>query len=108
MNPLEALKERLKRKPEVQFNPGVKVILAPPTEEQKIVGEKIVGEKIVGEDIIKPLITAEKDEGKRAKEILEKIKQKNNTKILFIKLKIACKYNNSHYVSNMKFIFLPN
>ena len=71
MNPLEALKERLKRKPEVQFNPGVKVILAPPTEEQKIVGEKIVGE-----DIIKPLITAEKDEGKRAKEILEKIKQK--------------------------------
>ena len=76
MNPLEALKERLKRKPEVQFNPGVKVILAPPTEEQKIVGEKIVGEKIVGEDIIKPLITAEKDEGKSAKEILEKIKQK--------------------------------
>jgi len=66
MNPLDALKERLKRKPMVQHNEGVKVILAPPTEEKVVVIEEKT----------KPLITAEKDEGKRAKDILEKIKQK--------------------------------
>jgi len=72
MNPLEALKDRLKRKPEVQPNPGVKVILAPPTEEKGA----IVEEKT------KPLITAEKDEGKRAKDILEKIKQKKLSSVI--------------------------
>ena len=72
MNPLEALKERLKRKPEVQPNPGIKVILAPPTEEKVT----IVEEKT------KPLITAEKDEGKRAKDILEKIKQKKLSSVI--------------------------
>jgi hypothetical protein len=72
MNPLEALKERLKRKPEVQPNPGVKVILAPPTEEKVT----FVEEKT------KPLITAEKDEGKRAKDILEKIKQKKLSSVI--------------------------
>jgi hypothetical protein len=30
------------------------------------------------------------------------------SKIFFIQLKIACKYNNSQYVSNMNFIFLLN
>jgi hypothetical protein len=72
MNPLEALKDRLKRKPEVQPNPGVKVILAPPIEEKGA----IVEEKT------KPLITAEKDEGKRAKDILEKIKQKKLSSVI--------------------------
>ena len=63
MNPLEALKERLKRKPEVHPNQGVKVVLA---EKEKT----------------KPLITAEKDEGKRAKDILEKIKQKKLSAVI--------------------------
>ena len=63
MNPLDALKERLKRKPEVHANQGVKVVLA----------EK---------DKTKPLITAEKDEGKRAKDILEKIKQKKLSAVI--------------------------
>ena len=72
MNPLEALKERLKRKPDVQPNPGVKVILAPPTEEKMNI--------IEGKT--KPLITAEKDEGKRAKDILEKIKQKKLSSVI--------------------------
>jgi hypothetical protein len=66
MSHLEALKERLKRKPEVRPNEGVRVILAPQVEETKI----SVVEKS------KPIITAEKDEGKRAQDILEKIKQK--------------------------------
>ena len=72
MNPLEALKERLKHKPEVQPNQGVKVILAPPTE------EKIA----TMEEKSRPLITAEKDEGKRAKDILEKIKQKRLSSVV--------------------------
>ena len=68
MNLLELLKE----KPEVQHNLGVKVILALPTEENKTnVGDKT-----------KPLITAEKDDGKRAKDILEKIKQKKLTSVI--------------------------
>ncbi len=69
MNPLEALKERLKHKPEVQPNQGVKVILA-----QK--------PSITVEEKTKPLITAEKDEGKRAKDILEKIRQKKLTTVV--------------------------
>jgi hypothetical protein len=71
MNPLESLKERLKHKPEVQPNPGVKVILAPQIEE-----------KIVIEEKNKPLITAEKDEGKRAKDILERIRQKKLSAVI--------------------------
>ena len=68
MNLLELLKE----KPEVQHNLGVKVILALPTEENKTnVGDKT-----------KPLITAEKDDGKRAKDILEKIKQKKISAVI--------------------------
>ena len=68
MSHLEALKERLKRKPEVRPNEGVRVILAPPEEREKVSEEK---------PKIKPIITAEKDEGQRAQDILEKIKQKN-------------------------------
>ena len=71
MNPLESLKERLKHKPEVRPNPGVKVILAPQ-----------IDEKVVIEEKTKPLITAEKDEGKRAKDILEKIRQKKLSAVI--------------------------
>jgi hypothetical protein len=66
MNPLESLKERLKQKPVVQSNKGVKVILAPPTEENVT----IIQEKT------RPIIIAEKDDGARAKDILERIKEK--------------------------------
>jgi hypothetical protein len=72
MSHLEALKERLKRKPEVRPNEGVRVILAPQVEEAKIA----VAEKP------KPIITAEKDEGKRAQDILEKIKQKKLSAVI--------------------------
>ena len=73
MSHLEALKERLKRKPEVRPNEGVRVVLAPPVEE-----------RVVKIDTIKerPIITAEKDEGKRAQEILEKIKQKKLSTVI--------------------------
>ena len=73
MNPLESLKERLKHKPQVQPNPGVKVILAL---------EPQIDEKVVIEEKTKPLITAEKDEGKRAKDILEKIRQKKLSAVI--------------------------
>jgi len=72
MNSLVSLKERLKHKPEVQPNHGVKVILAPP------IDEKVV----VIEEKTKPLITAEKDEGKRAKDILDRIRQKKLTAVI--------------------------
>lgn len=72
MNPLETLKERLKRKPDVQPNPGVRVVLAPVIEEKTINNN----------DKLKPLITAEKDEGKRAKDILDKIKQKKLSNVV--------------------------
>ena len=65
MNPLENIKDKLKFKPELQTNKGVKVLLAP---KPVIDGEK--------QETMKPLITAAKDDGQRANEILEKIKQK--------------------------------
>jgi hypothetical protein len=67
MNHLETLKEKLKLKPDVQPNSGVKVVIAPLTEEKN--------------KAMKPLITAERDEGKRALDILEKIKQKKLTSV---------------------------
>jgi len=70
---LEALKERLKRKPDVRPNEGVRVILAPPVEEEQ---------RIAVLKKQKPIITAEKDEGKRAQDILEKIKQKKLTAVI--------------------------
>jgi hypothetical protein len=73
MSHLEALKERLKRKPEVRHNEGVRVILAPPVEEETI---------ITAVKKPKPIITAEKDEGKRAQDILEKIKQKKLSAVI--------------------------
>ena len=73
MSHLEALKERLKRKPEVRPNEGVKVILAPKVQEET---------KIAIVQKTKPIITAEKDEGKRAQDILEKIKQKKLTAVI--------------------------
>ena len=66
MNPLDLLKERLKQKPTVQPNQGVRVILALPTEEKPVITEEKK----------RPLIIADKDDGTRAKDILEKIKQK--------------------------------
>jgi chemotaxis protein histidine kinase CheA len=71
MSHLEALKERLKHKPEVRPIEGVRVILAPPSEERAVKLDKVM-----------PLITAEKDEGKRAQEILEKIKQKKLSNVI--------------------------
>ncbi len=65
MSHLEALKERLKRKPDVRPNEGVRVILTSQTK-----------------TVVKPIITAEKDEGKRAQDILEKIKQKKLTSVI--------------------------
>lgn len=73
MSHLEALKERLKRKPEVHPNQGIKVVLAPRIQEEIKIG---VVEKP------RPIITAEKDEGKRAQDILEKIKQKKLTAVI--------------------------
>ena len=63
MNHLATLKEKLKLKPDVPPNIGVKVIIKPKGDS-------------------KPLITAERDEGKRAKDILEKIKQKKLTSVI--------------------------
>ena len=60
MNHLETLKEKLKLKPNVQPNTGVKVVI----------------------ESNKPIITAERDEGKRAKDILERIKQKKLTSVI--------------------------
>lgn len=73
MSHLEALKERLKRKPEVRPDQGIRVILAPPIKEDT---------KIAVVEKIKPIITAEKDEGKRAQDILEKIKQKKLSAVI--------------------------
>jgi len=67
MNHLETLKDKLKLKPNVLPNPGVKVVIEP-----------LTGEK---NKAMKSLITAERDEGKRALDILEKIKQKKLTSV---------------------------
>ena len=68
MSNLEALKEKLKHKPEVRPNEGVRVILAPLSSDKK--GEK------------QTIITADKDNGKRAQEILEKIKQNKLSNVI--------------------------
>ena len=62
---MKSLLDRLKHKPIVQPNVGVKVIITPPSKEI-----------VTAKEIVKPVIIAEKDEGKRAMDILEKIKQK--------------------------------
>ena len=58
MNPLEVLKSKLKLKPMVSSNNGVRIILAPPPEHAKK---------------NKPIITTEKDDGQLAQNILDKI-----------------------------------
>ena len=68
MSNLEALKEKLKHKPEVRPNSGVRVLLAPISSDKK--GEK------------QTIITADKDNGKRAQEILEKIKQNKLSNVI--------------------------
>jgi hypothetical protein len=60
MNPLEALKEKLKTKPEVQHNIGVRVVVGETGDMSKL----------------KPMITADKDDGDRAEKLLERIKRK--------------------------------
>ena len=67
MNHLETLKDKLKLKPDVQPNSGVKIVIEP-----------LTGEK---NKLVKSSITAERDEGKRALDILEKIKQKKLTSV---------------------------
>jgi hypothetical protein len=67
MNTLETLKERLKIKPEVQSNIGVKIILARPIEDK--LTEKTTGVKI----------TTDKDDGTRAKDILDRIRLRKLT-----------------------------
>jgi 3-dehydroquinate dehydratase len=62
MNPLEALKDKLKKKPIVEHNVGIKVIVGEPKEEEIL--------------ITKTAIIAERDDGTKAKDILEKIKNK--------------------------------
>ena len=70
MNTLEALKDRLKIKPAVQHNVGVKVIIAQPVENlQEVIKRKTE-------------IVVEKDDGKKAQDILEKIKQKRITSVV--------------------------
>ena len=73
MSNLEDLKERLKRKPEVRPNEGVRVVIAPQIKEDI---------KINVLTNIKPIITSEKDEGKRAQDILEKIKKQKLTAVI--------------------------
>jgi hypothetical protein len=60
MNTLESLKERLKRKPIVQHNPSVKVVIDGKVPEKQ-----------------STVIVVEKDDGNRALQILEKIKLRN-------------------------------
>ena len=72
MNFLVSLKEKLKNKPEVHPNLGVKVILAPPTQKLGVDFEAKP----------KTLITAEKDEGKRATDILEAIRHNKLTAVI--------------------------
>ena len=74
MGHLEALKERLKYKPDVQPMEGVRVILAPPLQEDK--------EKAPTEKRGMPIITIEKDDGKRAQQILEKIKKNKISNVI--------------------------
>ena len=69
MNSLEILKERLKVKPVVQPNEGVKVIIG-------VSGEK---EKAT---TIKAKITEERDNGQKAREILERMKQHKLTHVI--------------------------
>ncbi len=67
MNTLETLKERLKIKPEVHSNIGVKVILARPIEDKPT--DKTTSVKI----------TTDKDDGTRAKDILDRIRLRKLT-----------------------------
>ena len=75
MNPLEALKDKLKLKPEVHPNIGVKVVLTTNNNVNNNNNNNNNNDNNKKEKII-PLITANKDEGQLAKNILEKIKQK--------------------------------
>jgi hypothetical protein len=58
----------------VKPNEGVKVVLGQQ--------ERVAQEKKPSEEIKRPTIVAQKDEGKRAKEILEKIKQKKLSQVV--------------------------
>ena len=71
MSNLEALKERLKHKPEVRPNEGVRVLLAPLSSEEQ-----------TGKMEKQTMIMVDKDDGKRAQEILEKIKQNKLSNVI--------------------------
>jgi len=71
MSNLEALKERLKHKPEVRPNEGVRVLLAPLSSEEQI-----------GKNEKQTMIMVDKDDGKRAQEILEKIKKNKLSNVI--------------------------
>jgi hypothetical protein len=68
MNPLETLKERLKIKPAVQSSEGIRVVI----------GTTDVTEGVKP----KTKITEERDNGQRAKEILERMKQRKLTHVV--------------------------
>ncbi len=96
MNPLEALKDRLKVKPKVEHKVGVKVIIAPPAEEAKkeeinkpislkdeeSTNNQVEQEVPIKRDLKRTEILVDKDDGKRAQDILEKIKQKRLTAVI--------------------------
>uniref|UniRef100_A0A6C0ITH0 Helicase ATP-binding domain-containing protein n=1 Tax=viral metagenome TaxID=1070528 RepID=A0A6C0ITH0_9ZZZZ len=73
MNNLEALKDKLRVKPIVQHQTGIKVVVAPPRKVD-VLEETIVENQTQMPS--KPFITAERDQGQRAKEILDKVRQK--------------------------------
>jgi len=79
MNPLEALKDKLKKKPMVKHNVGVKVIVGEKEQGAKEQRAKILEEQQPDKEeiiVAKTAIVAERDDGTKAKDILEKIKNK--------------------------------
>lgn len=80
MNPLETLKERLKHKPVVQSNKGFKVLIGQ-EEGQREQGQG-QEEQLTNANKVIPFITAERDDGKRARDILAKIRQQNLSNIV--------------------------
>jgi hypothetical protein len=65
MNPLEALKEKLKIKPMVQASEGVRVVIGTTSEATQ-----------------KTKITQDRDNGQKAKEVLERLKQRKLTHVV--------------------------
>ena len=83
MSNLEKFKDRLKQKPIVQPQKDIRIIIKRQTQDLNIDNEE-EEETMVKEQVKKkgPVITAEKDQGQRAQDILEKIKQKKLTNVI--------------------------